>query len=354
MGECLIMRRGGETKKVPILDPNYPEDVSLIAVGENTESATFAVVISEPGNPAEYTYQWYVNDTPITDATGATYTMTDLLETATYSVYCEVRNKAGVVNSRIATLNVVHHYVPVLDASYPVNTTVVFDQSVTNEVKIAENGNPAEYTYQWYVNDTPITGATSDTYTFTPGVSGSFTVYCEVTNAAGTVTSRTATITVEPVYLYKSGNENTSITGGLTAYAYGPSTSSASRNKPKVTEFSDHIELWLDGSSTGSAGSYFAENKVDLTKLKTLYVTVKSAKISGASSDSCYIRFGVSSTKADKYTQTAATTIFKGNGSVFNETFSLSVEDLSGSYYLFINMYGGGEKLIKFTEWRLE
>ena len=52
MGECLITRRGGETYKLPILNGNYPEDIT----SEIRSSVTSKVVIDEDGNPASYSF----------------------------------------------------------------------------------------------------------------------------------------------------------------------------------------------------------------------------------------------------------------------------------------------------------
>lgn len=340
MGECLIMRRGGETKKVPILDPNYPEDVSLISIGDTTASTTFTVVIKEPGNPAEYTYQWYVNDTPITVATGSTFNMTDLLEPATYSVYCEVRNKAGAVYSRVATLNVVHHYTPVLDASYPSDDTVEFNRSVTSEVKIAEPGNPAEYTYQWYVNDTPITGATDVAYTFSPGAIGAYTLRCDVTNAAGTVTSRTATITASELFLYNSGNEYTAVTGGWVAttddYENG-----GSKRAPTVTKNSTYMYMEPYGVSTeGWVGTLRTSNAVDLSQFNTLYFDLEAP---GGWTD---LYFGVSSDNSS-FESCIEQGGMDDDVGFSRQTFTIDISGLDGSYYVAFCAYTASDDCMK-------
>ncbi|MGD0978094.1 MAG: PKD domain-containing protein [Candidatus Bathyarchaeia archaeon] len=54
------------------------------------------------------------------------------------------------------------------------------------------------YTYQWYLNGAPVSGATKTTWTFTPTSAGCYTVYVKVTDSTGTqATSNTATVTVE-------------------------------------------------------------------------------------------------------------------------------------------------------------
>ena len=109
MGECLIVRRGGESYELPTLDASYPKDVTVTAAANG--SASFSVSITTPGRPAEYTYQWYRNGAAVSGGTAASLTLTGLTAAATYSVYCKVTNKAGSVNSRTATLTV-RSYLP--------------------------------------------------------------------------------------------------------------------------------------------------------------------------------------------------------------------------------------------------
>ena len=207
------MTANNNVRKLMVLNPEFPKDVTTTVIRGQTASATFETQILEHGKPAEYTYQWYVNGNAVEGATGESYTKDDLTDTATYSVCCEVTNKKGTVQTRIATLNVEQYYTPVLNSSYPSDVTIENGKSVTCNVEIATDGNPKDYTYQWYKNGSAVSGATGSSYTFTPGSTEKPDVYCEVTNSAGTVTSRTATITVIQ-YLYKEGNLYSSVSGG--------------------------------------------------------------------------------------------------------------------------------------------
>lgn len=97
---------------------------------------------------------------------------------------------------------------PVLNSAYPANVTVVeaANASASFSVQITTPGKPAEYTYQWYLNGAKISGATNAGYTkIGLTAAGTHTLYCVVTNKAGTVTSRVATLTVrssQPAYTY--------------------------------------------------------------------------------------------------------------------------------------------------------
>ena len=208
----MIFNLGGAAFETPELNPNYPNDVSDHYIEGESKSATFEVRISKDGFPDEYAYQWYVNDSAVDGATERTYTRTGLTE-GVYSIYCEVTNAAGTVQSRTATLEVTLYTTPVLDASYPANVTQFEKEngSATFTVAIDTEGVPASYTYQWYVNGSAVSGATGSSYTKTGLTSAAtYTVYCKVTNAAGTVQSRTATLTVQnsqPTYTYSGSHQ---------------------------------------------------------------------------------------------------------------------------------------------------
>ena len=101
MAECLLLKSGGQTKKLPVLNPSYPANVT----NWQGEQATFKVEISTPGVPAEYTYQWYRDGAKWTEATNATVSWSGA-SIGSHSIYCVVTNKAGEVTSRVATLTV--------------------------------------------------------------------------------------------------------------------------------------------------------------------------------------------------------------------------------------------------------
>lgn len=103
MGTCLLVRRGGVVKKLPVLNPSYPQDQTVWGEGG---SATFQVRITVPGSPASYTYRWYRNGVQVSGAAGSSCTFSNLTTATIDTVYCVVSNEAGDVQSRTATLTV--------------------------------------------------------------------------------------------------------------------------------------------------------------------------------------------------------------------------------------------------------
>jgi len=80
----------------------------------------------------------------------------------------------------------------------PLSASIIVGQSVTFNSTVSGGYTP--YTYQWFLNYNPVSGATSNTWTFTPTTSGTFYVYLKVTdNKANTAQSDNACITVATV-----------------------------------------------------------------------------------------------------------------------------------------------------------
>ena len=157
------------------------------------QSATFTVTAT---GGATLTYQWKKNGTDISGATSSTYTTPATSSADNGAIFLvSVSNSAGTVTSNSATLAVTAAPVAPSISTQPVNQSVVVGQSATFSV-IATGG--GTITYQWKKNGTDISGATNSTYT-TPATSigdngAVFTVV--VSNAAGSVTSTEATLTV--------------------------------------------------------------------------------------------------------------------------------------------------------------
>jgi len=259
--------------ELPVLDAAYPKDVNLTVIKGDTVSATFNVVFTAHGKPAEYDYQWYVDGVAVEGANNSVFVKDNLANTANHSIYCEITNEAGTVATRVATLKVTQYYTPVLNASYPADVTLNDGSttSATFKVQIDTSGNPAEHTYQWYVDGAAVEGATGTTYTMSNLIKAvTHTVYCKVTNAAGTVQSRTATLVVKHTLLYNAGTRYDAVTGGFAAVGKKRSSDSSSGTAaPGIAYNASNFKIT---QSASSAGIVYTKNKIDVSNHKTLHV----------------------------------------------------------------------------------
>jgi hypothetical protein len=146
-----------------------------------------------------FTYQWLRDGTPIVGATDSIYFLPparDADNGTRYSVI--VTNVAGSTTSATATLTVAQLSAPTIRRQ-PADTTIVAGQAALFTVEATGS---LPISYQWYRGPDLIPGATSAIYT-TPTLSrldsgNRYSV--TVTNAAGTVSSNLATVTVsDPV-----------------------------------------------------------------------------------------------------------------------------------------------------------
>lgn len=159
---------------------------------------------------------------------------------------------------------------PTLNANYPANATVVFGENVELKVVISESGYPAECAYQWYLDGKAVSGATGSTYNFTSNTVGTVTAYCKVTNSAGTVTSRTATISVTGMYLYNTGDKCTAVIGDWISkdIPYGSGTATLQGRAYRPVYHDKYMDVISYGA--GWCGVMHTKNKIDLSAFTSL------------------------------------------------------------------------------------
>jgi hypothetical protein len=164
-------------------------------VGQTTatgQTATFSVTAA---GTAPLIYQWNKNGTTISGATSPTYTTPpETIIDSGVQFTVVVSNTVGSITSNAATLTVNAAAAPSI-TSQPVGQTTTAGQTATFSVVASGT---APLSYQWNKNGVGISGATSSSYTTpaetTADNSSQFTVV--VSNAAGSVTSGAATLTV--------------------------------------------------------------------------------------------------------------------------------------------------------------
>ena len=136
-------------------------------------------------------YQWKKDGSDIPSATNATYSKSGALPADAGSYTCVVTGAGGSVTSNPATITV--NALPVI-TQQPTNQEITEGETLTlNVVATGATG------YQWKKGEENILDATTATYTkegATAADAGSYT--CVVTGAGGSVTSNSATVTVNP------------------------------------------------------------------------------------------------------------------------------------------------------------
>ena len=164
-----------------------PANQSVIMGG----TATFTVTAT---GTAPLFYQWRFNGGNLTGATSAALTRNNCQTNNAGAYSVVVSNATGTATSSAATLTVTPSAIAPTIATTPTNLTV--NAGSLASFTVAANGT-APFSYQWRRNGVNIPGATSATWTLStaqPTDAGTYSVV--VSNAAGSVTSGSATLTV--------------------------------------------------------------------------------------------------------------------------------------------------------------
>ena len=176
---------------IEVLTLNEAPTITTQPVSQTiTAGSSVTFTVAADGIPAP-TYQWKKGGINISGETSASYTIASTQTTDAGSYTVTVTNSEGSITSNSATLTV--NTLPTI-TTQPVSQTITAGSSVT--FTVAADGIPAP-TYQWKKGGINISGETSASYTIASAQAtdaGSYTV--TVTNIAGSVTSNSATLTV--------------------------------------------------------------------------------------------------------------------------------------------------------------
>jgi len=175
--------RVGSAVSAPVIT-QQPQSATVAAGA----AAAFTVGASGGGTLA---FQWQFNGTAIAGATGSTYNVASAQPAQAGSYSVVVTNAGGSTRSDAATLSILS---PPVVTAQPQNATVAVGSSVSMSVTASGSG---PLSYQWRFNGVAIPGATASQYWMTSvQTSNAGTYAVVVTNAAGSVVSSSATLTV--------------------------------------------------------------------------------------------------------------------------------------------------------------
>lgn len=170
----------------PVTITSQPRAISVV----QGQSASFSVGVT---GSSPVRFQWMKNGTPIANATSSYYNISaaTAADAGDYSVL--LSNIVSSITSAAATLTVTAPIPPTI-TTQPADVSVTDGDAATFSVR-ATGSEPL--TYQWYFNDARLSNdGSSLNFTARLGEGGGYHVV--ISNAAGSVTSRTATLSVSP------------------------------------------------------------------------------------------------------------------------------------------------------------
>jgi len=176
--------------------PTITDQTSSPQDADYEDDITFSVTVTgtEP-----ITYQWYKDGSPISGETNSTLSLSSVDADDGGTYYCIATNAGGSAQSSDIDLRII----PYITAQ---SSSTSFSLGALSSISVTADGFPS-VTYQWYKNGSPISGATSSTYSFYAASSDAGTYKCIATNAAGSATSSDIVLTiVSNPYVYSFFN----------------------------------------------------------------------------------------------------------------------------------------------------
>jgi hypothetical protein len=139
------------------------------------QSQTFTSTVQ--GGMSPIAYQWYLNGAPVPSATGTAWTFRPT-SGGSYTVYANVTDSLGVqAKSNNASVTVNAALSVIISP-----TSGIMDVGQSKTLNSTVTGGTLPLSYQWYFNGVAVPGATSMSWTFSPGSSGSYNMYVNVTD----------------------------------------------------------------------------------------------------------------------------------------------------------------------------
>jgi hypothetical protein len=152
---------------------------------------TFMSSVANGTSP--YSYQWYLDDSPVLGANGSSWTYTPS-SAGNHTVYLTVRDSASIT----ATSNSVSVTVNAAPYVIIVPKSITMDVGQSQQFSSTVSGGKSPYSYQWYLDDSPVLGANGSSWTYTPSSAGNHTLQLDVTDAANVTTiSNSVPVTVK-------------------------------------------------------------------------------------------------------------------------------------------------------------
>ena len=223
------------------------------------------------GGVFPYGYQWYLNNTSVSGATNSTWTFSPS-SAATFKVYLNVTDDSGSnATSNQATVTV--NNPPSVTIS-PTSVTLDIDQY--QQFVSAVSGGTSPFSYQWYLNEVPVSGATGATWTFAPSSTGFYDVYANITdgvnaiaisNVATVTVNSAVSVTISPTLVSMKTGESqpftSSVTDGTPPYTYqwclndtlAPGATSPTWSFTPTTAGTYYVTLNVTDSVSGTAQS---------------------------------------------------------------------------------------------------
>jgi len=134
-------------------------------------------------------------------------------------------------------------------------SSVVMDVGQSQFYTSNISGGTSPNTYQWYLNDAPVSGATSPSWTFSPSSPGPYNIYLKVTDKTGaSATSNTAAVVF------------TSTTS--------PSPTPSTTTVPATTDSGSTVDLTISGNVTSSQISNVTISTDQVISTTTVSLTV--------------------------------------------------------------------------------
>jgi Immunoglobulin I-set domain len=218
------------------------------------QPATFSVAAT---GTAPLTYQWFMNGAAVgTNSNTFAIAQAAVSQTAA-QIYVNVSNSAGTTKSSTVSLTVTSAATAPTITQQPASISVTVGQAASFSVTATGT---APLTYQWFMNGTKV-GTNSNSYSIVQTASGQngAQIYATVTNTTGSATSKTVTLTVNPVQ-----------TSGVNVLTYHNDVARTGQNLSETVLTPAN----LNSASFGKVGNLSVDAAVDAEPLYLSNLTV--------------------------------------------------------------------------------